>query len=103
MIGTAIRQDGAVKPSSLEQQVYEPDLFAQRITEIPSNLQFRADYLLTTDGLPAYTGYAPMGLAEGTNGWLLKKFTYDASRQCTKIQVCTSSNWTARDSTAVYS
>ena len=93
---------GAVKPSSLEQQVYEADLFAQRITEIPSNLQFRAAYT-STDGLPDYCGYAPMGLAEGTNGWLLKKYTYDANRQCTTIQVCTSSNWTARASTAVYS
>ena len=38
MLNSPIKQEGAVKPSSLEQQVYEGDLFAQRITEIPSTI-----------------------------------------------------------------
>jgi len=93
--------EGAVKPTAIEQDIYEVDLQAQRICEIPSNLQFRADYSASTDGLPDYTGYAPMGLAEGTDGWLLKKYTYDVNRQCTKIQICVTSNWTGH-TTATY-
>ena len=85
---------GELKVSAAEQAEYEPELFAKRIVEVPSNLQFRAAYS-ATDGLPDYTGYAPRGLAEGTDGWMLKKFTYDASRQCTTIQIAYS-NWTAR-------
>jgi len=96
-LGTNPDEMGGVLPSKLEQATYEKDLYAIRTAEIPSNMQFRADYNGLTDGLPLYTGYAPMGLAEGTDGWLLKKFTYDASRQCTSIQI-QYSNWTARGS-----
>lgn len=78
---------GAVKPSSLEQANFEPNLSAGRITEIPTNMQMRADYLLVTDGLPTYMGYAPKGLATSTTGWLLQKFTYDVNRQCTLRQI----------------
>ena len=85
-IGTGLNMEGATKPSSLEVDGYEKDLFAHRYTEIPSNMQFRAIYG-SIDGLPDYIGYAPRGLAVGTTGWLLKKFTYDANRQCTLIQI----------------
>lgn len=85
---------GETRVSAAEQAEYEAELFAKRTVEIPSNLQFRAAYS-GTDGLPDYTGYAPRGLAEGTDGWMLKKFTYDANRQCTTIQIAYS-NWTAR-------
>jgi hypothetical protein len=89
--------EGNIKPSSIEQATLETDLSAVRITEISSNQQFRADYNGLTDGLPKYTGAAPKGLAEGTDGWLLKEFTYDANRQCTKILIAYG-NWTARSS-----
>ena len=88
--------EGNIKPSSIEQATLETDLSAVRITEISSNQQMRAAYS-STDGLPDYTGNAPKGLAEGTNGWLLKQFTYDANRQCTKILIAYG-NWTARAS-----
>lgn len=101
-IGNTNEEYGRVRASNIEQNEYEKELWAKRVTEIPNNLQFRAEYT-STDGLPDYVGYAPMGLGEGVNGWILKKYTYDANRQCTVIQVCTSSNWTARASTAVYS
>lgn len=89
--------EGAVKPDAILVDSYESAIFAQRITEVPSNMQFRADYDGETDGLPLYTGYGAKGLAEGTDGWLLKKFTYDANRQCTKIQVAYG-DWTNRAS-----
>ena len=78
--------EGSLKPSSVEKAVYEADLFAHRITEIPSNMQMRAEYS-STDGLPDYVGFAPRGLADTSDGWLLQKFTYDGSRQCTLRQV----------------
>jgi hypothetical protein len=86
--------EGAVKPSSIEQAGFESDLSAMRICEIPSNQQMRAAYS-STDGLPDYTGNAPKGLADSAQGWLLKKFTYDANRQCTLIQIAYDS-WTNR-------
>jgi len=78
--------EGNIKPSSIEQATLESDLSAVRITEISSNQQMRASYS-STDGLPDYTGNAPKGLGTSTTGWLLKKFTYDGSRQCTLIQI----------------
>ncbi len=88
--------EGATKPTSIEVDGYEGLLSANRIVEIPSNMQFRASYL-STDGLPEYCGFAAKGLAEGTTGWLLKKYTYDASRQCTQILIAYG-DWTARAS-----
>ena len=100
-IGTQLQFEGQGRPSAIEVDGYEKDLFAQRITEIPSNMQMRADYLTATDGLPAYMGYAPRGLASSSSGWLLQKFTYDASRQCTLRQIAYNS-WDNRAS-ATYS
>ena len=95
-IGTGQGFEGQVRPSAIEKFILEEDLYAQRTVDIPSNMGFRADYS-STDGQPDYIGYAPRGLAEGTNGWLLKKCTYDASRQCTKIEIAYG-NWTNRAS-----
>lgn len=81
------RYEGAVKPSSIEKDIHESELFAQRIVEIPTNMQMRADYGAATDGLPTYMGYAPKGHATSASGWLLQKFTYDANRQCTLRQI----------------
>jgi hypothetical protein len=41
-----------------------------------------------------YVGYAPKGLAEGTDGWLLQKLTYSGSN-VTEINIAYG-NWTAR-------
>lgn len=69
---------GAVKPSSIEQDAYDGNLQALRHTEIPSGMKMRLDYTGRSDGQPVYQGFAPSGLAEGTNGWLIYKFTYSA-------------------------
>lgn len=96
-LGSGLSFEGQVKPDAITVDSYEGELFAQRIVEVPSNMQFRADYDGQTDGLPKYVGYAPKGLAEGSDGWLLKEYTYDANdpRQCTKILIGYG-NWTAR-------
>lgn len=87
---------GQTKVSDAEYREHESLLSAKRMTEIPTNLQMMAAYS-STDGLPDYVGYAPKGLTAGTNGWLLQKYTYDASRQCTVRQIAYG-NWTNRAS-----
>jgi len=74
---------------------HEEAMYAKRTIEVPSNMQFRADYNSLTDGLPLYTGYAARALTEDTPGWLLKEFTYDANRQCTQILIAYNT-WTNR-------
>lgn len=101
-LGNSNEEYGHTRSTNIEQLEYDKELQAKRIVEVPSNMQFRGDYGSSTDGLPDYIGYSAMGLGEGSNYWLLKKFTYDTNRQCTKIQCCTNSNWTAR-TTATYS
>jgi len=92
MLNNPIIQEGAVKPSSLEQQVYEGDLFAQRITEIPSNMQMRIAY--DVSNRVEYVGFAPRSLAEGADGWLLHKFAYDgSSTRCVSRKIAYG-NWT---------
>ena len=86
-LGTSEKFSGAVQPSSIEQANFEQDLWASRITEIPSNMQMRCDYDVRTDGQPVYLGFAPKGLATSVAGWLLHKFTYDGSDRITVRQI----------------
>ena len=97
-LGTSVTQSGAVKPSSLEQEVFDPTIQASRYVEIPSNLQ--AQYAYDTDGKLLYAGFAVRALAVGTDGWLLQKFTYNASKQVATRTIAYS-NWTGR-TTATY-
>lgn len=95
------QHSGAVRPSALEQEVYDKNLSAFRYTEIPSGMKQRLDYGARTDGQPDYIGYAPSGLAEGTNGWVLWKFTYDGSGFMTAKDIygaveADNANWTDR-------
>lgn len=100
-IGDSHQMTGQVRVSDAEYREHEPELLAKRFTEIPSNMQMRADYNSETDGQPLYLGYGAKGLASATTGWLLQKFTYDSSRQCTLRQIAYDS-WDNRAS-AVYS
>ena len=65
--------EGAVKPSSIEQDAYETDLMAHRQTEIPSNMQAR--WVYDGNGNCTYAAFAPKGLSESSNGWLIQQFT----------------------------
>ena len=75
---------GAVKASNVEQATLEYPLWASRITEIPSNMQAR--WVYDSDDNCIYAAYAPRGLAEGTDGWLLQKYTWVGSN-CTKREI----------------
>lgn len=86
-IGDTYTLTGQHKVSDAEAREHEDDILAKRITEIPTNLQMRADYDGQTDGLPKYLGFGTRGLASSTTGWLLQQFTYDGSRQCTLRQI----------------
>ena len=97
----AIKFEGAVKPTSIEQETLEKDLSATRITDIPSNLQKRLDYGARTDDNAVYIGFAARGLAEGTNGWLLYYLEYDASVRLVKLTIAYDS-WNNHATTAVY-
>lgn len=88
---------GQTKVTSAEAIEHETSLKAKRYTEIPTNMQMLADYGARTDGQPVYLGFAPRGLAEGTDGWLLQKFTYDGSDQCTSRKIAYG-DWTNRAS-----
>jgi hypothetical protein len=50
-------------------------------------MQLRADYDVRTDGNPVYLGFAEKGLGISASGWLLQKFTYDASGNVTLRQI----------------
>ena len=100
-IGTGITQEGAIKPSSLEQQEYEGDLFAKRITEIPSNMHKKLDYDGRTDEQPVYVGFAARNHATSSSGWLLYKITYDESDRVIDV-ISSYDSWDNRKTTAVY-
>lgn len=73
-LGTGRQIEGAIKPSSIEVDAYENELFAHRYTEIPSNLQMRVDY--NTNKTTRYEGFAPRGLSTATSGWMIHQFLY---------------------------
>ena len=75
---------GSLKVSMAEEREHDGALQAKRILEIPSNLQMRVAY--NGDLQTEYAGYGARGLAAGTDGWLIQKFTYNASKQVTLRQ-----------------
>ena len=50
----------------------------------------------STDSNPDYAGFAAFGASEDGSVWTLKKYTYDANRQCTKIEIRFKKDWTNR-------
>ena len=99
-IGDSYQPAGQTQASEVEADTYEQRISASRITEIPSNLQLRADYDIRTDGQPVYLGFGARSLAAATTGWLLQKFTYDSSGYVTLRQIAYDS-WNNR-ATATY-
>ena len=77
--------EGAVKPSAIEIDAYEANVFAHRFTQIETNQQ--AIWIYNGSNQVIYACYAPRGLATSTTGWLLQKFTYDGSGNCTQRQI----------------
>ena len=85
---------GQHKVSGAEAAEHQATIFAKRVCDIPNDLQERHAY----DGSNQveYSGYAPRGLAEGTDGWMLHKYTWSGGNMTTK-QVAFG-NWTNRAS-----
>lgn len=107
-IGTSKQYHGNVKPSSIEQDGYDSDLFAHRYTEIPSNMQMRIDYGSRTDGQPVYQAWAPRGLAESdcvatgaSSDWLIHYLEYDVNNYFIKRTIAYDA-YTNRATTAVF-
>jgi len=80
-IGGATKFEGAIKPDAISVDSYEPELYAKRVTDVPTNMQMRAVY--DSSNNPIYVGVAPSGLSESTDGWLLHKLEYTGIN-CTK-------------------
>ena len=80
--GDTYNTSGNVKNSETESREHESKLYAKRYIQIETNQQGRWQY--DTDGTILYAGYAPQGLAEGSDGWLLQKFTYTNMRPVTR-------------------
>jgi hypothetical protein len=75
---------GLVRSTEAENREFDPALDAKRITEIPSNMQMRA-YYSANDLI--YLGFAEKGISSAASGWLLQKYTYDASGKATLRQI----------------
>ena len=83
-LGNTNEEYGHVRSSNIEQNEYEKNLWAKRTTEIPSNHQLKVEY---TSGNPIYVGFAAQGLGISASGWLIQKYTWDASGNCTDRQI----------------
>lgn len=83
---------GQHSSSAVESREHESGLYARRVTEIPSNQTKRFEW---SSGNCIYAGSAARGLAEGTDGWLIQKFTYDTDNNCIKIEIAYG-NWQNR-------
>ena len=73
-IGDSSSTSGAVKNSETQDREHETTLYAKRFIQIETNQQGRWAY--NANGTVLYAGYAPKGLAESDDGWLLQKFSF---------------------------
>jgi hypothetical protein len=100
--------EGAVKPDAISVDIYEQQLSAHRVVQIPSNQQTLIDYVGGTN--PIYVGTAPTGTATsfGTDNdaskpnWLIKKITWDGNNNPTAVQTGWG-KWDDRITTVTYS
>ena len=76
---------GSLKSTVAEDREHDVPIMAKRIVEVPSNLQARWAY--DSNSMVEYAGYAAKGVSESTNGWLLQKFTYNATLLATKREI----------------
>jgi len=99
-LGNTNEEYGHVRSSNIEQLEYEKNLWAKRVTDIPSNQQMRAEY--SGEDL-IYLGFAAAGLSSAASGWLLQKYTYDASGKVTAREIANDFYaWASRASVTYY-
>lgn len=92
--GETMQHEGAVKVSAAESAEHESLLAAKRFVPIETNQQGRWEY--NANGTVKYAGYAPKGLAEGSDGWLLHYFQYSGVQVTSRTIAY--GNWTNRES-----
>jgi hypothetical protein len=98
-LGNNNEEYGHVRASNIEQNEYETELWAKRVMDVPSNMQMRAEY---SAGNLIYLGYAAHGITTAASGWLLQKYTYDASGNATMREIAADCfSWGSR-ATVVY-
>jgi len=76
---------GLTRSTEAEHRKFEPSIDAERITEIPSNNQMKVEWI---GGNPIYCGFGAKGLSISASGWLLHKYTFDASGNATSRGIC---------------
>lgn len=102
-IGKGTSFEGQIKPSAIEVDAYDQEVFAHRFTQIETNQQGFFDYVGGNSVI--YAGYAAKGLGQSftdpisgvDTGWLLQKFTYDGNGNVLSRQIAYG-NWTNRAS-----
>lgn len=67
----------------LKNNVYNNALKSERVYDSGSDQDINLDYDMRTDDNPVYVGFGAKGLADGADGWLIFKLTYDASDRVT--------------------
>lgn len=70
----------------LDNKEHDSLFVAKRVTEVGNDTQTLMDYDVRSDDQPVYVGSAARGVATSSDGWLIKKFTYDGSNRPTVIQ-----------------
>ena len=75
---TRFEPKGAANP--LEDREHDAELWAKKVTEVPSNMKMRGVYDASDN--PIYLGFAVRGLSESADGWLLYKLQYDSRNNC---------------------
>ena len=90
---------GNTRVTEAERYEHEDALWAKRITEIASNMQMRVAY--DVSGNAIYVGYGARGLADGDDGWIIHKYTYNVSNQVTQRQIAYD-EWDNKATTASY-
>lgn len=87
---------GNVRVSDAEQREHDKALIAKRTVDIPTNMQHRLDYGARTDGQPDYEGFGVRGLAAGSAGWLIYKYTYSGDPGDMTLRQTAYHDWTDR-------
>lgn len=84
---------GEVRVSAAEAAEFEQALSAKRVVIISSNQKERLEY--SPFGNILYHGYAPKGLPEDSEGWMIIKFTHNIANQLIEVNVAYGT-WTGR-------
>jgi hypothetical protein len=79
--------------SAVENREHEPGLFARRVVNIPSNQKIRIAY--NSSGNEEYVGFAPRGLLESQQGWMIYNLVY-SSGKISQLNIATNAVWDDR-------